>query len=104
MQDQAMNEKNAAAYIGCAAGTLRRRSEGRGPTFDDAGRLIRYRKSELDKWSEKQSREPRGNFTFQQLQASLPINHLVKLHSLQNPFRESSHFRFHLWRAPWYLR
>lgn len=81
MQDQGMNEKTAAVYIGCAAGTLRLwRSEGRGPTFDRAGRLIRYRKSELDKWIEKQSREPRGTFTFQQSASLASINHLVKLH------------------------
>lgn len=60
-----MDEKNfdtneAAAYLGCSPAALRLwRSQGRGPRFNRLERkLIRYRRSELDRWVEKQSREP----------------------------------------------
>ena len=57
--DEAMDIRAAANYIGCSAAGLRSwRSHGRGPRYYRAGRLVRYRKSDLDKWIEKQSCEP----------------------------------------------
>jgi hypothetical protein len=41
----------AAAYIGCSAAALRLwKRQGRGPRFYRAGRLVRYRKEDLDTW------------------------------------------------------
>jgi excisionase family DNA binding protein len=59
MEDKALDTNAAAEYIGCSPSTLRLwRSQGRGPRYYPAGRLIRYRKSALDLWIEKNSREP----------------------------------------------
>ncbi len=47
--DVALNEEQAAAYLGIRPPTLRAwRKSGRGPRFYRAGRLVRYRKEELD--------------------------------------------------------
>lgn len=41
----------AAAYIGCKPATLRAwKAHGRGPRYYRAGRLIRYRRTDLDDW------------------------------------------------------
>lgn len=63
MENQNFDTNEAAAYLGCSPAALRLwRSQGRGAKYFRAGRLIRYRKAELDKWIEKNSREPwQGN-------------------------------------------
>ena len=50
-----MNENltiiQAAAYIGCKPATLRAwKAQARGPQYFRAGRLIRYRRTDLDEW------------------------------------------------------
>jgi excisionase family DNA binding protein len=54
-----LDVKEAAAYIGISPATLRLwRTQGRGPHYFKAGRLIRYRVVDLDAWIAKQLREP----------------------------------------------
>jgi excisionase family DNA binding protein len=51
--ENALNERQAARYLGVSAGTLRLwRSEGRSPRFFRAGKLIRFRLSDLNQWIE----------------------------------------------------
>jgi len=46
----------AAKYVGCSAAALRAwRKTGQGPRFYCAGRLIRYKVGELDKWIARNS-------------------------------------------------
>ncbi len=58
--ENALNEQQAARYLGVSAGTLRLwRSEGKGPRHFKAGeKLVRYRKSDLDSWIEARLSEP----------------------------------------------
>lgn len=59
MEDVIFNTNEAAAYLRVSAAVVRLwRTQGRGATYFRAGRLIRYRKSELDRWIARQSREP----------------------------------------------
>ena len=51
--ENALNERQAAKYLGVSAGTLRLwRSEGRAPRFFRAGKLIRFRVRDLNDWIE----------------------------------------------------
>lgn len=50
----AMNERDAAAYLGLSPQTLRCwRSERQGPAFHKAGRSVIYRQKDLDDWLAK---------------------------------------------------
>lgn len=52
----------AAEYLGCSSATLRRWRRGLfGPRFFRAGRLIRYRYQDLDKWIAAHSEPPDGS-------------------------------------------
>jgi len=52
--ENALNERQAAKYLGVSAGTLRLwRSEGRAPRFFRAGKLIRFRVRDLNEWIEQ---------------------------------------------------
>jgi excisionase family DNA binding protein len=55
--DCAMNTPETAAYIGCKPSTLRNwKLQGKGPQYYKVGRLVRYRRADLDKWIEAQKR------------------------------------------------
>ncbi|MDA0711265.1 MAG: helix-turn-helix domain-containing protein [bacterium] len=47
------NNDTAAAYLGCTPGTLRVWVSKRRVPFVRVGRLVRFRKSDLDKWLDK---------------------------------------------------
>jgi predicted DNA-binding transcriptional regulator AlpA len=60
MERSVLNEKEAALFIGCSAGLLRKwRSAGQGPCVIRLGRLIRYRLSELEEFLAAHQQEPR---------------------------------------------
>jgi predicted DNA-binding transcriptional regulator AlpA len=51
MSDQWLDTKAAAEYTGFAASTLEKmRTYGGGAVFSKRGRLVRYRRSDLDVW------------------------------------------------------
>jgi len=53
------NSRQAAAYLGCSESVLRLwRSQGQGPRYFRAGKLIRYRRADLDAWIEARLCEP----------------------------------------------
>jgi len=55
----AVAEPDAAHYIGYTQSALRKwRCEGRGPAYVRAGRSVRYRISDLDRWLETHRVEP----------------------------------------------
>jgi excisionase family DNA binding protein len=57
--ENALNERQASKYLGVSAGTMRLwRSEGRAPRFFRAGKLIRFRKADLDSWIEARLSAP----------------------------------------------
>ena len=57
--ENALNERQAAKYLGVSAGTLRLwRTEGRAPRFFRAGKLIRFRRADLDEWIEQRLSTP----------------------------------------------
>lgn len=57
--ENAVNERQAARYLGVSPGALRLwRAEGRAPRFFRAGGLIRFRRVDLDLWIEARSSEP----------------------------------------------
>lgn len=59
MTDEALNPRQAARYLGCQDSTLRAwRASGFGPGFYRLGRLIRYRRAELDRWITANSTHP----------------------------------------------
>lgn len=54
-----MSSKGASAYVGCSEASLRLwRSKGQGPRYFRAGKLVRYRKTDLDSWIEARLNEP----------------------------------------------
>ncbi len=60
-QKNVLSEKEAAKYLGVSSASLRlwRGSERGGPRFFRAGRkLIRYRRSDLDRWVESRLNRP----------------------------------------------
>ena len=58
-EDNGLTVKEAARVIGVSESALRLwKRQRRGPRYYRAGRLVRYRKSDLDTWIEKQSCEP----------------------------------------------
>ncbi len=58
--ENALNERQAARYLGVSPGTLRLwRSEGRAPRFFRAGKLVRYRRADLDSWIESRLSDPK---------------------------------------------
>jgi excisionase family DNA binding protein len=60
--ENALNERQAARYLGVSAGTLRLwRSENRSPRYFKAGKLIRFRVRDLNEWIEARLSEPRPN-------------------------------------------
>ena len=57
--ENALNERQAAKYLGVSASTLRLwRAEGRSPRFFRAGKLVRYRRNDLDSWIEARLSAP----------------------------------------------
>lgn len=51
--DPLLNEQETSEYINSTPGTLaNHRSQGTGPTYVKIGRLVRYRKSDLDAYIE----------------------------------------------------
>jgi len=55
----AMDYQAAAAYIGCSAAALRQwKRVGNGPRYYKIGKLVRYRKSDLDVWLEERLVDP----------------------------------------------
>ena len=54
--DDLLDPKAAAAFLGLAVLTLADfRVKGGGPVFAKAGRLVRYRKTDLDAWIDSRS-------------------------------------------------
>lgn len=54
-----LNSRQAATYLGCSDSVLRLwRSQGQGPRYFRAGKLIRYRRADLDSWIEARLCEP----------------------------------------------
>lgn len=54
----AMKVKEAAEYMRLSHSTLNKwRVQGRGPRFQKIGRNVVYRKSDLDEWMDKQTRQ-----------------------------------------------
>ena len=54
-----LNSQQAGAYLGCSESVLRLwRSQGQGPRYFRAGKLIRYRRTDLDAWIEARLCEP----------------------------------------------
>lgn len=52
-KEHPLNERQAAEYIGASVFALRSwRSSKKGPTFFRAGKLVRYRRGDLDAWIE----------------------------------------------------
>ena len=59
--ENALNERQAAKYLGVSAGTLRLwRSENRSPRYFRAGKLIRFRRADLDAWIEARLSAPQA--------------------------------------------
>lgn len=53
------NERQAAKYLGPSEATLRLwRSQDKGPRYYRAGKLIRYRRADLDAWIEARLSAP----------------------------------------------
>jgi excisionase family DNA binding protein len=58
--ENAVNERQAARYLGVSSGTLRLwRAEGRSPRFFRAGKLIRFRICDLNEWIEQRLSVPK---------------------------------------------
>jgi excisionase family DNA binding protein len=60
MEDKVvMNARQAAGYLGCSESVLRLwRSRGQGPRYFRAGKLVRFRRCDLDEWIEARLCEP----------------------------------------------
>jgi len=57
--ENALNERQAARYLGVSPGTLRLwRSENRAPRYFRAGRLVRFRVCDLNEWIEQRLSTP----------------------------------------------
>lgn len=58
--ENALNERQAARYLGVSPATLRLwRAEGRAPRYFRAGeRLVRYRRADLDSWVQERLSAP----------------------------------------------
>ena len=57
--ENALNERQAAKYLGVSAGTLRLwRTQGRAPRFFRAGKLVRFRVRDLNEWIEDRLSAP----------------------------------------------
>lgn len=55
----ALDSRAAAGYLGCSEATLRLwRAQGRGPKWFHVGRLVKYRKTDLDEWTERHAVQP----------------------------------------------
>jgi predicted DNA-binding transcriptional regulator AlpA len=49
--DTGMNTETTARYIGCTAAAMRLwRRTGQGPLYYKLGKLVRYRKNDIDDW------------------------------------------------------
>ena len=54
---EVLSAKQAASYLGCSREHLARlRIRGTGPKFAKLGKMIRYRKTEIDKWLDEHER------------------------------------------------
>jgi excisionase family DNA binding protein len=57
--ENALNERQAAKYLGISPGTLRLwRAEGSSPRYFRAGKLVRFRVSDLNEWIEQRLSAP----------------------------------------------
>lgn len=56
-----LNSRQASAYLGCSESVMRLwRSQGQGPRYFRAGKLIRYRRADLDAWIEARLCDPQS--------------------------------------------
>jgi excisionase family DNA binding protein len=54
IEEHALSPRKGARYLGISEATLRLwRAQAKGPRFFRAGKLIRYRKADLDEWIEE---------------------------------------------------
>lgn len=54
-----MDSRQAGQYLGCSAASLRLwRATGKGPRYFRVGRLVRYRRADLDAWTQEHSVAP----------------------------------------------
>jgi excisionase family DNA binding protein len=53
--------KETSAYLGCTEGTLRVWTSKRKVPFVRVGRLVRFRKQDLDAWLDSNAVEPNGD-------------------------------------------
>jgi excisionase family DNA binding protein len=55
VEERLWTEQETAAYLNVAVGTLRRwQADGTGPPALRVGRTIRYRRSDVDRWLERE--------------------------------------------------
>lgn len=60
-----LTSKEAAEFLGLNEGSLRNmRKDGEGPKFIKLGRLVRYRRSELEKYLDKNTYDPERYHAF----------------------------------------
>lgn len=59
MEDKWMLRKEAAEYLGISVSALAHMAcDGRGPTFYRAGKLTRYKQTDLDAWASGRRHDP----------------------------------------------
>ena len=57
-----LSARQSGSYLGCSESVLRLwRSQGKGPRYFRAGKLVRYRKTDLDAWIEARLSEPESS-------------------------------------------
>jgi excisionase family DNA binding protein len=60
MEPYSLTLRQASEYLGISQAALRTwKRRGKGPTFFRAGKLLRYRKYDLDAWIEEQLVDPK---------------------------------------------
>ena len=56
---ETLDSRGAARVLGCSDASLRLwRTQGRGPKFFRAGKLIRYRRADLETWIARYASDP----------------------------------------------
>ena len=59
MESNALSLKKASEYIGVSQGALRAwKRDGKGPAFFRAGKLLRYRRADLEAWIQSRLVDP----------------------------------------------
>ena len=60
MDSNVLSLQQASQYLGVSQAALRTwKRDGKGPVFFRAGKLLRFRKSDLDQWIQKRLVEPK---------------------------------------------